>query len=363
MVKKWGRKLLSLFLALVLALAMSVTAFAFSDTRGHWAEETIQAMTEKGYLSGYPDGTFGPNNTIRRAEFMRILTSMYGLTERSDAYILWTDVRSDAWYAPCMGAGLLLPLYPGHYIYPEEPLTRLDAAYAILMTHDIEFDYESTSAQSMGDYAGYAGDADVCAVISTALDRGIMKGTGSGFAPYEYMTRAELCTLLSRLNPEEADVEKLNGIIDSLIDDVAASAPAQVAPGTVEGYSEEYEQALFEMVNTARTENGLPALSWSNALAGIARNHGADMIQRGYYDHVDPEGRGPDYRADAAGISYYLISENIAAGNVSPEVIFDGWMASPDHRYNILDPEVDQVGIGVVLGGEMGIYWVQCFIG
>lgn len=41
MVKKWGRKLLSLFLALVLALAMSVTAFAFSDTRGHWAEETI----------------------------------------------------------------------------------------------------------------------------------------------------------------------------------------------------------------------------------------------------------------------------------------------------------------------------------
>lgn len=92
MVKKWGRKLLSLFLALVLALAMSVTAFAFSDTRGHWAEETIQAMTEKGYLSGYPDGTFGPNNTIRRAEFMRILTSMYGLTERSDAYILWTDV-------------------------------------------------------------------------------------------------------------------------------------------------------------------------------------------------------------------------------------------------------------------------------
>ena len=45
-----------------------------------------------------------------------------------------------------MGAGLLLPLYPGHYIYPEEPLTRLDAAYAILMPHDIEFDYESTSA-------------------------------------------------------------------------------------------------------------------------------------------------------------------------------------------------------------------------
>ena len=77
-------------------------------------------------------------------------------------------------------------------------------------------------------------------------------------------------------------MEKINGIIDGLADDVAASALDQGVPGTVEGYSEEYEQVLFEMVNTERTENGLPALSWSNALAGIARNHGADMIQRCY---------------------------------------------------------------------------------
>lgn len=356
-------KLLAAFLALLLA-ALPLQVFAFSDTAGHWAEADISTMTEKGYLSGYPDGTFQPDKTISRAEFMKIITAVYGLVESGDSYLLWADVAPSAWYAPYTGSGLLMPLYQGLYLYPEEPLTRRDAAHAILLIHGIVWDgYSGASAQGMADYAEYQDDPAMCSMISAAIDNNIMLGKDTGFAPFDYMTRAELCTLLSRLNPEEADVEKLNGIIDGLIDDVAASAPAQGVPGTVEGYSEEYEQVLFEMVNTARTENGLPALSWSNALAGIARNHGADMIQRGYYDHVDPEGRGPDYRADAAGISYYLISENIAAGNVSPEVIFDGWMASPDHRYNILDPEVDQVGIGVVLGGEMGIYWVQCFIG
>lgn len=356
-------KLLAAFLALLLA-ALPLQVFAFSDTAGHWAEADISTMTEKGYLSGYPDGTFQPDKTISRAEFMKIITAVYGLVESGDSYLLWADVAPSAWYAPYTGSGLLMPLYQGLYLYPEEPLTRRDAAHAILLIHGIVWDgYSGASAQGMADYAEYQDDPAMCSMISAAIDNNIMLGKDTGFAPFDYLTRAELCTLLSRLNPEEADVEKLNGIIDGLIDDVAASAPAQGVPGTVEGYSEEYEQVLFEMVNTARTENGLPALSWSNALAGIARNHGADMIQRGYYDHVDPEGRGPDYRADAAGISYYLISENIAAGNVSPEVIFDGWMASPDHRYNILDPEVDQVGIGVVLGGEMGIYWVQCFIG
>ena len=70
MVKKWGRKLLSLFLALVLALAMSVTAFAFSDTRGHWAEETIQAMTEQHHPPGGvhedPDLHVWPDGMVRR---------------------------------------------------------------------------------------------------------------------------------------------------------------------------------------------------------------------------------------------------------------------------------------------------------
>lgn len=111
-------KLLGAFLALLLA-ALPLQAFAFSDTAGHWAEADISAMTEKGYLSGYPDGTFQPDKTISRAEFMKIITAVYGLVESGDSYLLWADVDPSAWYAPYTGSGLLMPLYQGLYLYPE----------------------------------------------------------------------------------------------------------------------------------------------------------------------------------------------------------------------------------------------------
>ena len=120
---------------------------------------------------------------------------------------------------------------------------------------------------------------------------------------------------------------------------------------------------IFDMVNQVRAENGLAALAWDDGLAALARAHSEDMIKRGFFDHVNPDGLGPDGRADAAGISYYMISENISAGDAAPEVIMDGWMNSPGHQFNILDPEATRLGVGVALGGELGVYWTQCFAG
>ena len=338
-------KLLAAFLALLLA-ALPLQVFAFSDTAGHWAEADISTMTEKGYLSGYPDGTFQPDKTISRAEFMKIITAVYGLVESGDSYLLWADVAPSAWYAPYTGSGLLMPLYQGLYLYPEEPLTRRDAAHAILPIHGIVWDgYSGASAQGMADYAEYQDDPAMCSMISAAIDNNIMLGKDTGFAPFDYLTRAELCTLLRRLDGRATDTENLNGIINGILTDVlaqAGSAPPAGVPGEVTGYSGEYEKAIFDMVNQVRAENGLAVLTWDDGLAALA---------------------WPDGRADAAGVSYYMISENISAGDAAPEVIMDGWMNSPGHRGNILDPEATRLGVGVVLGGELGVYWTQCFAG
>ena len=136
MVKKWGRKLLSLFLALVLALAMSVTAFAFSDTRGHWAEETIQAMTEKGYLSGYPDGTFRPDAPISRAEFAKIAVS-FTQNNGSAVYNYFTDVKTTDWFAPYVTAAKdagLIEGYSDGSFKPESKITRAEACAIVNRT-------------------------------------------------------------------------------------------------------------------------------------------------------------------------------------------------------------------------------------
>ena len=84
---------------------------------------------------------------------------------------------------------------------------------------------------------------------------------------------------------------------------------------------------------------------------------------RGQGSSFFPGRRGTSCRADAAGVSYYMISENISAGDAAPEVIMDGWMNSPGHQFNILDPEATRLGVGVALGGELGAYWTQCFAG
>lgn len=243
---------------------------------------------------------------------MKIITAVYGLVESGDSYLLWADVAPSAWYAPYTGSGLLMPLYQGLYLYPEEPLTRRDAAHAILPIHGIVWDgYSGASAQGMADYAEYQDDPAMCSIISAAIDNNIMLGKDTGFAPFDYLTRAELCTLLRRLDGRTTDTENLNGIINGILTDVlaqAGSAPPAGVLGEVTGYSGEYEKAIFDMVNQVRAENGLAALAW------------------------------PDGRADAAGVSYYMISENISAGDAAPEVIMDGWMNSPGHQFNILDP-------------------------
>ena len=54
-----------------------------SDIKGHWAEAAINDFVSKGYVGGYADGTFKPNNNITRAEFVVIVNNYFGLTKSS----------------------------------------------------------------------------------------------------------------------------------------------------------------------------------------------------------------------------------------------------------------------------------------
>ena len=70
---------------------------AFNDIAGHWAEAEINAAIENGYINGYPDGTFQPEKSISRAEFVKIINSAKQFTETTE--IPFKDVHSSKWYA------------------------------------------------------------------------------------------------------------------------------------------------------------------------------------------------------------------------------------------------------------------------
>jgi hypothetical protein len=110
------------------------------------------------------------------------------------------------------------------------------------------------------------------------------------------------------------------------------------------------ESALFTATNQARAGAGLPALQWDEALATAARAHAVLMTQNPQLSHQYPGEADLAPRAAQAGAHFQTIAENIAMGP-SSDVIQNEWMKSPNHRANILDPNLNSMGIAVVERG------------
>ncbi|MCC6646745.1 MAG: CAP domain-containing protein [Polyangiaceae bacterium] len=106
-----------------------------------------------------------------------------------------------------------------------------------------------------------------------------------------------------------------------------------------------------------------PPLTEDVRLRQAARAHAADMGARDYFDHQTPEGRTAVDRARAAGYPSAFVGENIAAGYSTPEAVVAGWMKSPGHCTNIMDPRYTRLGVGYASrpASSMRDYWVQDF--
>jgi uncharacterized protein YkwD len=107
------------------------------------------------------------------------------------------------------------------------------------------------------------------------------------------------------------------------------------------------------------------ALAPHPALTRAARGHSRDMASRGYFDHRSPEGHGPMQRTQAAGYQGGFVGENIAAGHRTPREVVQGWMDSPGHCLNIMEPRYRFLGVGYYQRSDdrMVHYWTQNFGG
>lgn len=104
-----------------------------------------------------------------------------------------------------------------------------------------------------------------------------------------------------------------------------------------------------------------PPVRLSETLAGVAFGHAADMAQHNYFKHEDLAGRSPAQRVRAVGYQEKLVGENIAYGPKSAEEVVQGWLDSPGHCENIMDPRFAEMGIAFAAGraSRRGLYWVQ----
>lgn len=127
--------------------------------------------------------------------------------------------------------------------------------------------------------------------------------------------------------------------------------PAKSAPLTPAQTPDlRYDEAqTVYLSNLARRANGVPPLRWNRQLTAAARWFAWDSTENrveGYCGHQDTNGKWPGDRARAFGYLGLAGAENAFCGYVPPAAAVQGWMNSPGHRANLLDPVSREIGLG-----------------
>jgi uncharacterized protein YkwD len=141
--------------------------------------------------------------------------------------------------------------------------------------------------------------------------------------------------------------------------DVGAGAPRAVAASVPTA-----PDAVIALTNDERLKAGCGRLKPDGELARAGLLHASDMVRRGYFDHISPEGITPLDRARAQGFAGG-VGENLAAGYPTAADVVEGWMQSPHHRANILNCDFSRIGVAhldaMIPGQQASGVWVQEF--
>ena len=175
-----------------------VQTFPFWDIENHWAKNEIIDFANKGYLNGKPDGGFHPQDTITRAEFVKVINRMFGLTMTSA--VTFSDVPDGYWAKNEIDIAVTNGVAQGDGMgnfEPEKPITRQEAAKMIANYLKIS-DTNHDKIVKFPDYNQVANWA--INEFEAVIERGYIKGDDLGMlSPRANMTRAEAVVMLRRI--------------------------------------------------------------------------------------------------------------------------------------------------------------------
>jgi len=201
-------------LCVCLLVCFAASAANLSDINGHWAKEYIEYGVEKGYISGYQDGTFLPDKTVTRAEFSKMINSAVKLTATGDAKADFGDVASKDWFfaevKKAENAGYITGYEDGTF-RPNNSVTRQEAA-VILSRIVLPVD-ERVEVNTFGDgnnIDSWAEDA-----VSMIAAKGYIKGDEKkNFNPKNALTRSQAAKLICEFVKNENIINKNQKVND-----------------------------------------------------------------------------------------------------------------------------------------------------
>ena len=198
-------------ISILMILGFSTVSLAYTDTEGHWASDVIDELSNKKIINGYSDGTFKPDNSVTRAEFIAIVNRMLGLTTESSKYI--PDISRQDWFysdiRKAVEAGILKGNEAG-YVRPNDTITREEAVVILARA------FKVTQAPSTGikfedrsEVSDWARES-----VYTFVKYGYINGYyGNLIKPKENVKRAEVLTIIKRIIPNILTEDIYEGII------------------------------------------------------------------------------------------------------------------------------------------------------
>ncbi len=211
----------SLFVGTTSAATTAASPDILSDVpAANWAYPSIHRWQQDGIIHGYPDGTFRPAGQITRAEFAVIANRLFGFQEETTVRI--TDIKPGNWAYREIAKAVevqYLALNPQDQAYPNQPLTRGEAANALAALFHLHTGSDVNDTTTFRDLTNVA--PDVRQAIAALEDAGFLAGYPDGtFRPEKTITRAEMASLLDRMAA-------------SLISKPGKDVPAQVAGNVI----------------------------------------------------------------------------------------------------------------------------------
>lgn len=213
MARKWEKRLLHWLLIVSLVVGMipgpgltsKVAAAAdgvaspANDITGHWAKKQLDEWMENGYIQGFQDGSFRPDQAISRVEFVALVNRMFAYHGTAD--ISFKDVPATAWFATQVEAAVQAGYvngFPDGTFQPNQSLSRVEAAVMLAKLTPLlmkEGEHPLDIFKDAGSVPGYGRGA-----LSALLVAGYMKGfPNQTVGPAKSLTRAEAVVLLDRI--------------------------------------------------------------------------------------------------------------------------------------------------------------------
>lgn len=149
-------------------------------------------------------------------------------------------------------------------------------------------------------------------------------------------------------------------VLSALLVASTANLSPVVAAGEIVGR----EQTIIDMTNAVRAKAGVGHLVMDARLMRSAQAKANDMAQKSYFDHANPDGYRMIYWIKPTGYEFTLAGENLARGFTDIDRLMNGWINSPGHYKNLVEPKFQDMGVGIATGiyeNAVTIFVVQHF--